>query len=313
VRARGPANTGDPANPLRARRVLFRIVSLTHLRLRRGRPAARGLRPVLLRLAPRAVVVGLLFTGVTGCRSSAWTRLGMPRPITEQGKAMVTLWQGSWVAALAVGLVVWGLIVWAVIFHRKRSDELPPQVRYNLPIEVLYTIVPFIMVAVLFYFTARDENYINELPPRPDVIVHVTGFQWSWQFQYPQYGVRVIGHPVDPSHFASYPGPQLVLPKGETIRFDLYALDVVHAFWVPAFLFKRDVIPNRPNHFQVTTTATGTFDGRCSELCGLYHSEMLFTVKVVSPAQFQQWIAARQAAQRAAAQPAAQNAAGGAQ
>src|SRR6266516_4254062 len=101
--------------------------------------------------------------------------LGMARPITEQRKAMVTPCPGSWGAALAVGLVVWGLIVWAVIFHRKRSDELPPQVRYNLPIEVLYTIVPFIMVAVLFYFTARDENYINELPPRPDVIVHVTG------------------------------------------------------------------------------------------------------------------------------------------
>jgi len=278
-------------------------VSLTHLRLRprhRRQEALRGRRPTLRRFTPRAGAVALLLTAVTGCRSSAWTRLGMPRPITAQGKAMVTLWQGSWVAALAVGVVVWGLIIWAVIFHRKRSDELPPQVRYNLPIEVLYTVVPFIMVAVLFYFTARDENYINELPRNPDVVVHVTGFQWSWEFQYPQYGVRVIGHPVDPSHFASYPGPQLVLPKGETIRFDLYSPDVVHAFWIPAFEFKRDVIPNHPNHFQVTTTATGTFDGRCSELCGLYHSEMLFTVKVVSQQQFQQWIAAKRAAQQVA-------------
>ncbi len=265
------------------------------------------------RWAPRAALIAVLLAVTTGCKSTAFTRLGMPPPASKQGQVTLTLWQGSWIAAWAVGIIVWGLIIWAVIFYRKRSDRVPHQVRYNLPIEFLYTVVPFIMIGVLFYFTARDENYINKMSSHPDVIVNVTGFQWSWQFQYPQYGVRVIGHPVDPSHFASYPGPQLVLPKGETIRFDLYALDVVHAFWVPAFLFKRDVIPNRPNHFQVTTTATGTFDGRCSELCGLYHSEMLFTVKVVSPAQFQQWIAARQAAQRAAAQPAAQNAAGGAQ
>lgn len=242
----------------------------------------------------------VLLIGVSGCRATAWTRLGMPRPITEQAKATLTLWQGSWIAAFAVGLVVWGLIIWAVIFHRKRSEDLPPQVRYNLPIEVLYTIVPFIMISVLFYFTARDENYITKVSKHADVVVNVEGFQWSWQFQYPQYGVKIIGHPVNTAQIASYSGPQLVLPKGETVRFDLISPDVVHSFWVPNFLMKRDVIPSHPNSFEITPNVTGTFPGRCSELCGLYHSEMLFTVKVVSPQQFRQFISAEQASQTAA-------------
>jgi len=256
------------------------------------------------RRVPRAAQLALLVAvagSLAGCTSDAFTRLGMPKPITTQGKLTLTLWQGSWIAALAVGVLVWGLVIWTVIFFRKRSDELPPQVRYNLPIEVLYTVVPFIMVAVLFYFTARDENTIDKLSARPDVVVNVTGFQWAWEFQYPQYGIQVVGQPVNTATIGSYPGPQLVLPQGETVRFNLTSPDVIHSFWVPAFLFKRDVIPGHPNHFQITTTTTGTFSGRCSELCGMYHSEMLFTVKVVSKPQFQRYVAAQKLAQRAAA------------
>jgi cytochrome c oxidase subunit 2 len=242
----------------------------------------------------RATLLTVALTSLAGCTSNAFTRLAMPKPITAQGKVTLTLWQGSWIAAFAVGAIVWGLIIWTVIAFRKRSDELPPQVRYNLPIEVLYTIVPFILIAVLFYFTARDENYIDKLSPHPNVVVNVTGFQWSWEFQYPDLGnVQIIG--------TADKDPTLVLPVGETVRFNLTSPDVIHAFWVPAFLFKRDVVPGHPNHFEITTTATGTFDGRCSELCGIYHSEMLFTVKVVSQQEFQQFIAAQQAAQQSAA------------
>jgi cytochrome c oxidase subunit II len=244
------------------------------------------------RWLPRAAVLAVLLAGATGCTSNGFTRLGMPHPITQQGKTVLTLWQGSWVAAFCVGAVVWGLVIWSVIFHRKRSDELPPQVRYNLPIEVLYTIVPFIMVAVLFYFTARDENFQTKLSRHPNVVVNVTGFQWSWEFQYPDLGnVQVIGTPSR--------RPVLVLLVNETVRFNLTSADVVHSFWIPSFLFKQDVVPGHPNHFQVKTTATGTFRGECSELCGVYHSQMLFTLKVVSQQQFQQFIAAKRAAQAA--------------
>ena len=249
-----------------------------------------------------------MLASTTGCTSNLFTRLGMPVPVTKQGQVTLTLWQGNWIAAFAVGIVVWGLIIWAIIFHRKRSERPPDQVRYNLPIEMLYTVVPFIMVGVLFFFTARDENYIDKMSPHPDVRVTVVGYQWSWQFQYPQYKV-----PSSPTHVVTMNGepwspttgnsqlPVLVIPENETVQFDLVSTDVIHSFWIVPFEFKRDVIPGHPNHFQVTPIRTGTFIGHCTELCGLYHSRMLFIVKIVTPAQFSQWIHAQQAAQQKSA------------
>jgi cytochrome c oxidase subunit 2 len=264
-----------------------------------GSPAARGAgQPArrLRRWIPRTLLLAAVLMATAGCQSTTFTRLGLPVPVTKQGKVVVTLWQGSWIAALCVGVVVWGAILWAVIFHRKRTDEPPRQVRYNLPIEIMYTVIPFIMVGVFFFFTARDENFINRLPPHPDVTVTVTGYQWGWEFQYP--GYKVPGGVVSETG-AAWPGrlPVLEIPTNRTVRFNLVSLDVVHSFWIVPFEFKRDVIPGHPNHFEVTPIKTGTFTGRCTELCGVYHSRMLFTVKIVTPAQFQTWIAAQQHSQ----------------
>ncbi len=255
-----------------------------------GRPRPFVSRRV--RATGMTAVLAVLVLGLTGCTNNSFTRLGFPNPITDQGKITLSLWQGSWIAGLAVGALVWGLILWAVIFHRKRGDRLPPQARYNMPIEIMYTAVPFVLIAVLFYFTAKDENSIDNLSSKPAVVVNVLGFQWSWQFKYPQYGVTNTGY-----MWGEGPFPVLEIPTGETVRFNLTSKDVVHAFWVPDFLFKRDVIPGHPNHFEITARQTGTFTGHCSELCGLYHSRMLFTLKVVTPQQFQAYMAAQQAAQ----------------
>ena len=273
------------------------------------RPSRARIR--LRRLAPRAALLAVLAVGTTGCTSNAFTRLGWPEPVTRQGQVALTLWQGSWVAAWAVGAVVWGLIIWAIIFHRKKraTAPAPHQVRYNLPIEMLYTVVPFIMVGVLFFFTARDENYIDRLSARPNVTVNVIGYQWSWQFQYPGYKV-----PGSPTGFVTINGepwspqtgnsqlPLLVIPEDRTVRFNLVSTDVVHAFWIVPFEFKRDVIPGHPNHFEVypNKTTKTTLIGHCTELCGLYHSRMLFRVRIVTPAQFNLWIHAQQAAQQKA-------------
>jgi cytochrome c oxidase subunit II len=269
----------------------------------------------LRRWVPRAALGAGLLLLTTGCKSNAFTRMGMPVPVTSQGKVVLTLWQGGWIAAWCVGIVVWSLILWTVFFHRKRSDRVPQQVRYNLPIEILYTVIPFVMVGVFFYFTARDENYVDSLSHRPNVVVNVIGFQWSWRFQYPQYpvtnpasvcrgtGACEIGETWNgmigkQSNYNQL--PLLEIPDHEWIRFNLISLDVVHSFWVIPFDFKRDVIPDHPNHFEVYTTATYSGIGRCSELCGLYHSRMLFRVKIVTPAQFRTWILAQQAAENAA-------------
>ncbi|NKZ06408.1 cytochrome c oxidase subunit II [Actinomadura latina] len=237
-----------------------------------------------------AGVFGLLALAATGCSGS---RLGLPEPISVQGERMLHLWQGSWIAAFAVGGVVWGLIIWAVLFHRKRSDDLPPQVRYNMPIEILYTAVPFVIIAVLFYFTARDENFVEKTTDNPAVVVDVTAFQWSWQFDYKENGqtvASVTGVPVNPNG----PGlgkPVMTIPSGKTVRVRLHSNDVIHSFWVPALIYKKDVMPGYVNEFEFTATKLGTYEGRCAELCGVDHSRMLFQLKVVTPEQYQKFIA----------------------
>jgi cytochrome c oxidase subunit 2 len=157
------------------------------------------------------------------------------------------------------------------------------------------------MVGVLFFFTARDENYVDKLSQNPQVRVNVTGFRWSWEFSYPQYKTPGVQPGVVSEVGLPWPGklPVMEIPVGETVRFNLSSIDVIHAFWVVPFEFKRDVLPDHPNHFEVTATRTGTFTGRCSELCGLYHSRMLFTLKIVSQQQFKQWIQAQQSQQTA--------------
>ncbi|GAA3736287.1 hypothetical protein GCM10022402_15520 [Salinactinospora qingdaonensis] len=216
--------------------------------------------------------------------------MGVPEPITEQAERVLALWQGSWVAAFAVGILVWGLIIWSVIFHRKRSNQLPPQVRYNMPIEALYTVLPIVIIAVLFYFTARDQTYLLETDEPADVNVHVNAFQWSWEFTYEDEtnvngeNVSVVGTPDEK--------PTLVIPNDSVIHFDMTSPDVIHSFWVPKFLFKMDVIPGRTNEFQVKVNdgVTGEFAGRCAELCGVDHSRMLFTVQVLEPEDYEAWL-----------------------
>ncbi len=256
-------------------------------------------RSALRRWVPRGAALAVLGLAATGCASNELTRLGIPEPITEQGERVLALWQGSWVAAFAVGALVWGLIIWSVIFHRKRSEKLPPQVRYNMPIEALYTVLPIIIVAVLFYFTARDQTYLMETEEPADVNIEVVAFQWSWQFNYlddtrenggeTQYSVE--GTPGEDG------APTLVIPEGQVVHFDLTSPDVIHSFWIPAFGFKLDVVPGHDNEFQVRVEedTVGEYAGRCAELCGVDHSQMLFNVEVMEPDDYEQWVAEQEA------------------
>ncbi|MFJ9561631.1 cytochrome c oxidase subunit II [Streptomyces fuscichromogenes] len=277
-------------------------------------------RPMRRKLL-QAMTAGLVLATATGCTYKDFPRLGMPTPTTEEAPRILSLWQGSWAAALAVGVLVWGLIIWSAVFHRRSRTkiEVPAQTRYNMPIEALYTVVPLIIVSVLFYFTARDETKLLSLTDKkPDVTVNVVGFQWSWGFNYitpvdgvtgdaktdPNLdaipdrfkkdfpaaagGVYDVGTPGTKNPETHNPGPTLWLPKGETVRFVLTSRDVIHSFWVVPFLMKMDVVPGHTNAFQVTPNQEGTFLGKCAELCGVDHSRMLFNVKVVSPELYQQ-------------------------
>ncbi|WP_371580866.1 cytochrome c oxidase subunit II [Streptomyces sp. NBC_01314] len=276
-------------------------------------------RPMRRKLL-QALTAGLVLATATGCTYKDFPRLGMPTPTTEEAPRILSLWQGSWAAALATGVLVWGLILWSAFFHRRSRTkvEVPPQTRYNMPIEALYTVVPLIIVSVLFYFTARDESKLLDTSKKPDLTVNVVGFQWSWCFNYIENvdgstgdaktdenldaiptkwkkqfpdnagGVYTCGTPGDKNPQTGNPGPTLWLPEGKTVRFVLTSRDVIHSFWVVPFLMKQDVIPGHTNVFQVTPNQEGTFLGKCAELCGVDHSRMLFNVKVVSQERYEQ-------------------------
>ncbi len=204
--------------------------------------------------------------------------LDMSSPVTKEGERIYSLWQGSWVAAWIVGAITWGLILWAVVAYRRRAATAPPQTRYNLPIEAMYTVLPLIVIAVLFGYTARDQTQILKVSAHPDNNVNVVAFRWSWTFNYLDQNAYDVGTPQEL--------PTLYLPVNETVKFTLTSPDVIHSFWIPAFLFKMDVIPGKANQFELTPTKIGTYSGKCAELCGVDHSRMLFVVKVVSADDF---------------------------
>jgi cytochrome c oxidase subunit II len=237
--------------------------------------------------------VGLMAL-LAGCDvGKTFAGFGWPQGgITTQSRQMYDLWVGSVIAALAVGFFVWGLIFWCVVRYRKRGQQLPVQTRFNLPIEVLYTVLPFLVIAVLFYYTAVVQTDVNKVSKNPDVTVEVVAFKWNWQFNYrtgPGLDAQTVASTVGSSEMI----PILVLPTGRTVLFEEHAKDVIHSFWVPELLFKRDVFPgNTRNAFQVTIDQEGRYVGRCAELCGTYHSMMNFEVVTVSPERFQQYVEA---------------------
>ncbi|NED98292.1 cytochrome c oxidase subunit II [Phytoactinopolyspora alkaliphila] len=232
----------------------------------------------------------MILSGCAADSPSQWGRVGLPEGVTEEAPLIGDLWVGAWVAAFAVGILVWGLILWAAAAYRKRNDDLPVQTRFNMPIEFLYTVTPLIVIGVLFFFTVRHQDEIFDDTSPPDLTVNVVGQQWSWTFNYVDEDVYDIGTPEE--------FPTLYLPVDQTVRFDLDSPDVIHSFWVPQFYMKMDVVPGRTNSFQVTPNQEGTFAGKCAELCGVYHSRMLFNVEVVSAEEYDaQMEALRQAGQ----------------
>ena len=185
-------------------------------------------------------------------------------------------------AGFAVFAIVGGLIVFPLVVWRRRGDGMPPQFRRNAGVEIITTVIPLVMVVLLFVLTYRVESSVERLASVPDAVVNVVGFRWSWRFSYPGKGVALIGTPQRP--------PEMVIPLNETTRINLTSVDVNHAFWVPAFLFKRDAIAGMSNAFDWHPQRLGSFPGRCAEFCGLEHAFMTFTVRVVSPADFERWL-----------------------
>jgi len=228
--------------------------------------------------------VGSVALLASGCTANEAFFFDLPDPASAEGPIIQNLWQGSWIAAWGVGIVTWGLMLWAAIAYRRRhKDDVPEQTKYNIPLEILYTVVPLIMILGLFWFTAKDQSEILAVSNDQDQTVNVVAYRWNWGFNYLDQDAYAVGSPNLPA--------ELVLPVGEKIRFELTSPDVIHSFWVPDFLFKMDVIPGKTNVFELTPDKVGTYAGKCAELCGVDHARMLFNVRVVEKAEFDQYIA----------------------
>jgi cytochrome c oxidase subunit 2 len=252
------------------------------------------------RAARLAAVAAVVVPFTTACSADEVLRFGWPVGVTPQAENMRTLWTWSVIAALVVGVITWGMMFWAMIFHRKRGgeDDVPPrQTQYNLPVEIVFTVVPTIIVAVLFAFTVQVQSNVTALNDPADLKVDITAYQWNWQFSYPDTRtpagapVTTIGTPDTI--------PLLVLPTNRDIQFTQHSNDVIHSFWVPEFLFKRDVFPMPEKNDQQNVwriqgiDREGAFVGRCAELCGAYHAMMNFEVRALAPDLFDRYLALR--------------------
>jgi len=301
---------------------------------------SRRLRPLSL-----AAMLGVLAVILSGCSWSQALGMGWPEGITPEAHLNRELWVGAVIASLVVGVIVWGLLFWTAAFHRKKATdtELPRQFGYNMPLELVLTVTPFLIISVLFYFTVVVQEKVLHLAKDPDVVIDVTAFQWNWKFGYQRVDLKdgtapydgtdpdrkkamlskpegkdehgeervgaVAGRNKEDRTYLNFDKvetlgtsteiPVLVLPAGKRIEFQLESADVIHAFWVPEFLFKRDVMPNpiannSVNVFQIEQiTTTGAFVGHCAEMCGTYHSMMNFEVRVVTPNDFKAYLQQR--------------------
>lgn len=213
------------------------------------------------------------------------------QPVSQQGQYVFDFYPIVFWIAVGVFVLVEGLLIWIVLRYRRRSTdtELPTQTHGNNVLEIIWTLIPALIVTGLFAFTVdmlgKVETAANP-GETPALTVDVTGFQWQWTFEYQEQGISLTG--------TGREGPTMALPVGELVRIRLHATDVIHSFYVPQFLYKKDAIPGRTNEFDVIVQQPGTYAGQCAEFCGLGHADMHFSVQAMTPADFDAWVAEQQ-------------------
>ncbi|MFJ2552999.1 cytochrome c oxidase subunit II [Microbacterium sp. NPDC087591] len=261
-------------------------------------PSKRRLRWAAL---PVGVVAAVVLAGCTTTELNGYLPgfvEGEPAT-TNQTERVSSLWVNSWIVLLAVGVITWGLMAWAAIAYRRRKGQtgLPVQMRYNMPIEIFYTIVPLILVLGMFFFTARDQSEIEAKWDDPDVEITAIAKQWAWDFQYDAdtdedtvWTMGIQAQPDKDGNIDQAQLPTLVLPVDEKVTINLQSRDVIHSFWIIDFLYKKDMYIGKDNSWSFIPTRVGEYAGKCAELCGEYHSMMLFNVKVVEQDEYDAYL-----------------------
>ena len=228
-----------------------------------------------------AILLGIATATLGGC---------LPASVTAQGRAVSELWTMFLVPAIVVAAIVWGLTTFAVLRYRRRraaSDVGPQQTADDRRLEIAWTVLPIVTVLVLFGLTVNALARIDARTPG-GVNVSITAFRWQWQIDSPDDRVTVVGSSDTPA--------EMVVPVDEPVHVTLTSPDVVHSFYVPVFLFKRDATPGRPTDFEFTVDEAGTYHGQCAEFCGVGHGAMTLTVRAVPRSDYEAWLAQNPAA-----------------
>jgi cytochrome c oxidase subunit II len=251
-----------------------------------------GSGPVVTGLIIVAVVLvtvaAFVATGVSP--QDAWESFFPPPPVTSEGAEIKWLYDIVFYVAVAIFLAVEGLILWAVFRYRRKpgDDALPPQTHGNNLVEIIWTVIPTAIVAVLFLLSWQTLNAV-EARPATDVKVRVVAAQFQFTFDY----LAQDGSTLFTQQIPTGDQGGMVVPVGVPIEVTLRSPDVIHAFYVPQFLFKRDVVPGRENLFTFTVDEEGVYRGQCAELCGAYHGAMIFEVRAIPEGEYQTWLQGR--------------------
>jgi cytochrome c oxidase subunit 2 len=247
--------------------------------------------PASALVAGGAVVLLIAITGLI-LWSPAGDALYPPEPVTSQAREISALYDIVFALAVVIFLAVEGLILWSILRYRRRPEDvdLPPQTHGNNLVEALWTLIPTVIVIYLFAISWDTLGHVDHVSPDPAVRINAVAGQFQWQFQY----LDGDGNVLATQSRAAGEGGGMAVPVGEKVYVTLEAVDVIHAWYVPRFLFKRDVIPGQINHFEFTVNpeeAGQVFHGQCAELCGAGHRIMLFDVHAMTRADYDTWLA----------------------
>ncbi len=242
---------------------------------------------------------------------AAW-ELNMPKGVTDISHDVWDMHMLAFWIMCVVAFGVFGAMAYSIVKHRKSKGATPAGFHESTAIEVVWTVIPFIILIVLALPAART-LIVQEDDSGSEMTIKITGYQWMWQYEYPDSGVsfysrlsdasreaRVLGSDIDVNTVENYlldVDKPLVIPVDTKVRLLLTSNDVIHAWWVPDFAIKKDAIPGFINTMWTKVNETGTYRGQCTELCGRDHGFMPIVVEVVEKGEYEQWLAAQVAEQ----------------
>jgi len=252
-------------------------------------------------------LLGLLLASTA---SADW-ELNMPKGVTELSAETYDLHMMVFWWCVAIGIVVFGVMIISLVQHRKSKGAVPAQFSHSTAAEVVWTIIPVLILLVMAVPAAETMLKIEDSRD-PDMSIVITGYQWKWHYKYQDDGVEFyssLSRPslearrkqsgIDPSTVDNYlldVDNPVVVPKGAKVRLLFTSNDVIHSWWVPDLAIKKDAVPGIVNEAWFLATETGTFRGQCAELCGKDHGYMPVVVEVVEPDAYQAWVDTRKEA-----------------